>query len=62
MRYHTWAEFLIPEHGWLPADPTYGNSQFGKLNNKRIIASVGNNIQLKHAHLFSKNHLILFIK
>ena len=49
MRYHTWAEFLIPEHGWLPADPTYGNSQFGKLNNKRIIASVGNNIQLKHA-------------
>lgn len=48
MRYHTWAEFFIPEHGWLPADQTSGDSQFGKLDNKRIIASVGNNIHLKN--------------
>ena len=35
--------------GWLPADPTHGLSQFCRLNNKRLVASVGNNIHLQQA-------------
>lgn len=49
LKYHTWSEFLLPGHGWLPVDPTMGKDEFGKLNNRRIIASVGNNIKLKNA-------------
>ncbi|HDL17874.1 MAG TPA: hypothetical protein ENH29_02350 [Bacteroidetes bacterium] len=48
LKYHTWSEFLLPGHGWLPVDPIKGEDQFGKINNRRIIASVGNNIKLKN--------------
>ena len=39
---HTWAEFYLPNYGWIPADPTSG--QFGNLDNEVIILSKGRDI------------------
>ena len=40
---HSWAEFYLPNYGWIPADPS---DEFGKISNLRIILSVGNNFPL----------------
>ena len=39
---HSWAEFFLPEYGWITADPT-GNV-FAEIDNLRIILSYANNL------------------
>lgn len=50
--YHVRAEFYIPAYGWIPADPTFKNSNpsgdfFGKFTGKYIIMSFGVNPIIK---------------
>jgi tetratricopeptide (TPR) repeat protein len=42
LRRHTWAEFYLPDYGWIPADPTWGH--FGYLVNWKIILCKGRDI------------------
>ncbi|MFC2085147.1 transglutaminase family protein [Bacteroidota bacterium] len=46
--YHVWSEIYLPEYGWIPVDAT-DDDGFLHLDNKRLIASVGMNIPLKHS-------------
>jgi len=48
---HGWAEFLLPDGRWVPADPTHDERRhFGHLLRVRnMTASVGRNIPLPHA-------------
>ncbi len=46
--YHVWAEVYFAGSGWFPVDPTRANG-FGFLDNRRLIASAGNNIPLLFA-------------
>lgn len=46
---HIWAEFWLPQYGWIPADATQSMRNFEQLQNPRIVASVGRNIPLKYA-------------
>jgi len=53
---HVWAEFYIENLGWIPVDPTFGQSQpakkdyyFGNMVNQRVILNKGFNIQLDPA-------------
>ena len=46
--YHVRAEFYIPGYGWIPADPTFKNSDpngdyFGRFNGKYVVMSFGVN-------------------
>ncbi len=41
---HMWAEFYLPDYGWIPVDPTSG--QFGQLHNYKVIMSKGRDINL----------------
>ena len=53
---HVWAEFYLEGIGWIPADPTVGQSErskngiqdyyFGNMDNQRVILSKGFNIKL----------------
>jgi transglutaminase-like putative cysteine protease len=53
---HVWAEFYLEGIGWIPADPTIGQSEpykneiqdyyFGNMDNQRVILSKGFNIRL----------------
>ncbi len=53
---HVWAEFYLQDIGWIPADPTVGQSErnkngiqdyyFGNMDNQRVILSKGYNIKL----------------
>ncbi|MBN2086636.1 MAG: transglutaminase domain-containing protein [Anaerolineales bacterium] len=53
---HVWAEFYLEGIGWVPADPTVGQSEryregiqdyyFGNMDNQRVILSKGFNIKL----------------
>ncbi len=46
--YHVWSEIYLPKSGWIPVDATRRDG-FGFLDNKRLIASVGMNIDLPNA-------------
>ena len=39
---HIWAEFYLPEYGWIPVDPTWG--RFGHQGNYKIIFSKGRDV------------------
>lgn len=41
---HMWAEFYLPDYGWIPVDPNAG--RFGQLNNYKVIMSKGRDIDL----------------
>lgn len=41
---HMWAEFYLPDYGWIPVDPTSG--QFGHLPNYKVIMHKGRDINL----------------
>jgi transglutaminase-like putative cysteine protease len=41
---HRWAEFYLPNYGWIPVDLTYRNLQFGWLGNYRVIVSKGTDV------------------
>jgi transglutaminase-like putative cysteine protease len=53
---HVWAEFYLEGTGWIPVDPTVGQSEryrngiqdyfFGNMDNQRVILSKGFNIKL----------------
>jgi hypothetical protein len=53
---HVWAEFYLQDIGWIPVDPTIGQSEpskfgipayyFGNMDNQRVIMSKGFNVQL----------------
>lgn len=50
--YHVRAEFYIPAYGWIPADPTFKNSDprgdyFGRFTGKYVIMSLGINPIIK---------------
>lgn len=39
---HRWAEFYLPNYGWIPVDPTW--DQFAWLGNERVIFSKGTDV------------------
>lgn len=41
---HIWAEFYLPEYGWIPVDPTWG--QFGYQGNLKLIMSKGSDVKI----------------
>lgn len=43
-RVHMWAEFYLPNYGWVPIDATDG--KFGHLNNRKMILSKGRDIKI----------------
>jgi len=59
---HSWAEFYLPNYGWIPADQS---DEFGKISNLRIILSVGNNFPLGNscpsADWYCQNGTALFL-
>jgi hypothetical protein len=53
--YHVRAEFYIPAYGWIPADPTFKNSNpsgdfFGKFTGKYVVMSLGVNSIIKDSY------------
>lgn len=50
---HAWCEFLVPEYGWLPADPTWGRrgGYFAEMDNAHIVGSVEKLIVLNRSGL-----------
>ncbi|GAB4323146.1 MAG: hypothetical protein Kow0059_18400 [Candidatus Sumerlaeia bacterium] len=46
--YHVWAEIYLPPYGWIPVDATEKDG-FGRLDNRRLVSSVGTHIPLRHA-------------
>ena len=47
MGYHIWAEFYLPEHGWVQVDPD-DVKKFDSIDEARLITSKGNHIKLGH--------------
>ena len=41
---HIWAEFYLPEYGWIPVDPTWG--RFGHQGNHKLISSKGRDVKI----------------
>jgi transglutaminase-like putative cysteine protease len=41
---HIWAEFYLPEYGWIPVDPTFG--EFGHQRHSKFILSKGRDIKI----------------
>lgn len=44
MEGHIWAEFYLPDYGWIPVDPTWG--RFGQQDNSRFIFSKGRDVKI----------------
>lgn len=44
---HFWAEFFLPEYGWVPADISLRDHPIGTLTSSYLIASYGTNISLE---------------
>lgn len=41
--FHVRAEFYVPAYGWIPADPTWGDSYFGVFEGNYIVVNKGVN-------------------
>lgn len=46
---HTWAEFYLPNYGWVQCDPTQPN-YFARIPQERIAISKGNDMLFDHDH------------
>lgn len=46
---HVWAEFYLPEYGWIQVDPGDTN-KFARIHEPRLVTSKGNDIQLGHSN------------
>ncbi|MFH1393292.1 MAG: transglutaminase domain-containing protein [Candidatus Micrarchaeota archaeon] len=55
---HAWTEVYVPDYGWLPVDPTFG--EVGTLDNSHLIIAYGTDQESIYDSLFSNKPDTLF--